>query len=61
MAIRVLRILEYVYDNEETATKDMSRWTHGFNTEAGQPKKGMIMRSAVLPFENVEWVDINAV
>lgn len=61
MGVRVLRILEYVYEDEESAAEDMSRWTHGFNTKVWQPNKKMVMRSSVLPFEAVEWVSVDAV
>lgn len=51
MAIRVLRLIEYVYENEDVASKDMARWT------AGHRNGSMTMRSTVLPFEAIEWID----
>jgi hypothetical protein len=51
MAIRVLRIIEYKYENEQRASQDMARWTH-VHTDGS-----MQMRSATLPFEAVEWDD----
>jgi hypothetical protein len=50
MAIRVLRLIEYVYEDEKTASLDMTNWTHSYHT-----KMGMTMRSATLPFEAVPW------
>lgn len=50
MAIRVLRLIEYVYDTPEQATADMARWTHN------RIVPGVFsMRSAVIPFEVVPW------
>lgn len=49
MAIRILRLIEYVYEDEEHAAEDRLRWTMTKNTGR------MRMRSAVLPFESVEW------
>lgn len=50
MAIRVLRLIEYVYGNEEVAAEDMARWT-----VTAAPRRGIVMRSATLPFE--AWPD----
>lgn len=50
MALRVLRLIEYVYRDEEVATEDMLRWT-----VTAAPRRGIVMRSAVLPFE--AWPD----
>lgn len=49
MAVRVLRLIEYVYETDERAADDMARWTHSLNV------RQMVMRSAVLPFESVQW------
>jgi hypothetical protein len=49
MTIRVLRLIEYVYADEQTAADDMARWT-----VTAKPRN-MVMRSAVLPFE--AWPD----
>jgi hypothetical protein len=51
VAIRMLRLLEYVYENEEVAAADMARWTHVVNTGH------MTMRSATLQLESVLWGD----
>lgn len=48
--IRVLRLMEYVYPDAETAEQDMARWTLQGPASAGW-KSGMRFRSAVLPFE----------
>lgn len=50
MAIRVLRLIEYVYENEEVAASDMMHWTHSAQ------RKDMTMRSATMPFEAVQWM-----
>lgn len=49
MALRVLRILEYQYEDEETAERDMAQWTPTIQTSS------MKMRSTTLPFEAIEW------
>lgn len=51
MAVRVLRLIEYVYENEQRMSDDMLRWTHNHKDATMQ------MRSAVLSPEAVEWVD----
>lgn len=51
--IRVLRILEYTYDDARIAAQDMSRWTHSIPLSTG----GMKMRSMTLPFDTIEWED----
>lgn len=47
--IRVLRVLEYVYDDAVSAEQDMARWTHA----APVGNQRMRMRSATLPFETL--------
>lgn len=49
MAIRVLRLIEYVYESPERAAVDMANWT------AGRQDRTMTMRSAIMPFEVVPW------
>lgn len=49
MAIRVLRIIEYIYENAEIASRDIDNWTPNIRN------KVMVMRSATLPFEAVKW------
>jgi hypothetical protein len=51
MAIRILRVIEYVYENEEVMSRDMLHWTHVHKTESIQ------MRSATLQPESFPWVD----
>lgn len=51
MAIRVLRLIEIVYETPERAEEDMGNWTHNLSL------KGLRMRSATLPFEAVEWAE----
>lgn len=51
MGVRVLRIIEYVYADEERAADDMLRWTHSHRD------KSMTMKTAVLPMEAVEWTE----
>ena len=51
MAIRVLRLIEYVYKDEKAMADDMTRWT------TSQNHKHMTMRSATLLPEAVEWQD----
>jgi hypothetical protein len=48
---RILRLLEYVYDDPEEAARDQLRWRLGIE------KRGMKMRSAVLPFESVPFTE----
>ena len=50
MTIRVLRILEYVYETPERMAQDMQRWGVGANAsyEAG---RGLTIRSATMPAE----------
>lgn len=49
MAIRVLRLLEYVYETPEVAEQDMDRWSQ---SDDGCWQGGRVrMRSVALPFE----------
>jgi hypothetical protein len=48
--VKVLRIIEYEYENPERAESDMAMWTHS------KVASGMRMRSAVLPFEAINWI-----
>ena len=50
--VRVLRIIEYVYENPERASEDQARWTVTLPAFV----EGMKMRSTVLPFEAIDWV-----
>lgn len=50
MAIRILRLIEYVYKDEEAMSKDMPRWTMGRNN------LDMMMRSAIILPEAVTWL-----
>lgn len=50
MAIRILRLIEYVYQDEATMAKDMPRWT------MGRVNPHMTMRSAILLPEAVQWL-----
>lgn len=50
MALRFLRLIEYVYANEEVAAVDQARWTVGYHQQGR-----MTMRSAVIQMEAVEW------
>lgn len=47
--IRVLRVLEYVYETPEAAEDDMARWTPQVRSNH------MTMRSAALPLTVIEW------
>jgi hypothetical protein len=47
--IRILRVLEYVYDTAEVAAADMGRWTQ--QSPPNWLNGRMRMRSAALPFE----------
>lgn len=47
--IRVLRVLEYVYDSAETMEKDMARWA----VPHVQHGTRLTIRSTTLPFEVV--------
>lgn len=51
MAIKILRLIEYTYFDEDRMQRDMLRWTmsHGDSQ--------MQMRSAVLQPEAVDWID----
>lgn len=49
MAIRYLRIIEYVFEDEDTAADNLARMTHTLALPH------MTMRSATLPMEAVEW------
>lgn len=48
--IRVLRLLQYTYDDAEAAALDMRNWT----ISKSVPGIGMVMKSATLPFDVVE-------
>lgn len=52
--VRVIRLLEYEYENVEAATEDMARWTISVGTNMN-PIRHMRMRSATLPIEAIEW------
>lgn len=45
MRIRVIRVLEYEYEDEETYERDRARWTCGANMAH------MKMKSAVIPVD----------
>lgn len=47
MAIRVLRLLEYVYDTPETMVKDMEHW----QVQRVEKHSDMTIRSTTLPAE----------
>ena len=47
--IRVLRIIEYVYDTPEVAERDMASWTHSLSMP------NMRFKSATIPFETSEF------
>lgn len=47
--IRVLRVLEYVYDDVEIMERDMARWTVPHVQHGGK----FTIRSTTLPFEVV--------
>lgn len=47
MAVRVLRLLEYVYDTPETMVKDMERW----QIQRVERHGDMTIRSTTLPAE----------
>lgn len=49
--IRVLRLIEYIYDTAEAAEKDMNKWQ--LNTPP--TVKYMRMRSVSMPFEVFDW------
>ena len=52
--IRVLRLLEYVYDSVETMQADMQRWgVQGVRDlrVGARPGSGMMIRSTTLPLE----------
>lgn len=51
MAVRILRLLEYVYPDAEAAEKDQARWT--LKSPPNNPNR---MRSVTLPFETLEFV-----
>ena len=46
MAVRILRLLEYVYPDLEAAEQDMARWT--LKSPPNNPNR---MRSVTLPIE----------
>lgn len=47
--IRILRIIEYVYDSVEVAQEDMLRWTNTFRT----PNNSINFTSVTLPFSTI--------
>lgn len=49
--VRVIRILEYTYKNEQAYLNDRARWTHGHT--AGH----MAMKSAILPVDLLQEFD----
>jgi hypothetical protein len=51
VGLRILRLLEYEYEDEKRAAEDMARWTHSVPPSV----KGMKMKSATLPIEFVQW------
>lgn len=51
MAIKVLRLIEYTYRDENVMAEDQLRWTMSHNSS------NMKMRSAVLQPEQIDWVD----
>lgn len=57
MAIRVLRVLEYTYENEQVMIEDMQRWgvqgTHVVPGR-GESRARMIIKSAVVSPEFVK-------
>lgn len=50
--IRVLRVLEYVYETPEAAEYDMARWTPKVHNDH------MTMKSVTFPFEVIEWDEV---
>jgi hypothetical protein len=51
--IRILRVLEYVYDTAEVAADDMGLWTQ--QSPPNWANGRMRMRSAALPFETLRF------
>jgi len=51
--IRVLRILEYIYETPERAASDRLHWRESHRDG------GMSMRSATLPMEVVKFVEVS--
>jgi hypothetical protein len=54
--IRVLRVLEYVYDDVEEMERDMSHWQLG--ATGTRTNRGGIVRSTVLPLEVLDHEDV---
>jgi len=48
MAIRILRVMEYIYPDVETMEMDMARWTN-----SSPPKNNIRYRSVSMPLETV--------
>jgi hypothetical protein len=56
--VKVLRILEYIYDDAETAMNDQSHWqVQGIY----KPNSRMIIRSSVIPIRFLEDYDFSSV
>lgn len=51
--IRILRIIEYIYEDADLMINDMSHWKVGANATF-EPSRGKTIRSAVLPAELYE-------
>lgn len=52
MKVRVIRLLEYVYDSPERAIEDQGRWQVGANATymaGGKVNPTLVIRSATLP------------
>jgi hypothetical protein len=54
--IRVLRLIEYVYEDAEAMQDDMARWTHALN-----PSRRVKFRSTSLPPEVLQDVSFDDV
>ena len=57
MTIRVVRILEYLYENDERAAMDMARWTLSVDLPKNGSNGAMRMKSATLPFDALPFYD----
>jgi len=56
MAIRVLRLIEYTYEDMERAERDMANW--GMPASGTKSVPGMTIRSAILPLTTEFHIDI---
>ena len=56
--IRVLRVIEYVYNDFESYIEDKKRWTTSFNTGSNAPRK-MAFSSAVVAEDVVKGNGLN--